>query len=90
MSVTPLALERYQFSPDMVSLLKRLIKYDSRSFFQVTSELRDGCEAELRRLQQLKAKDKQARNRPVDNELSMAVIGNHLRAIADLKRESEE
>jgi hypothetical protein len=43
MSVAPLALERYQFSPDMVSLLKRLIKYDSRSFFQVASELRDGC-----------------------------------------------
>jgi hypothetical protein len=41
-------------------------------------------------MQQLKAKDKNAKNRHVDNELSIIVISNHINALMDLRREGEE
>jgi hypothetical protein len=86
----PLQLEHYQFSDDLIYIFKKILKYDPRSFYQLsTNELKEACEVELRRLQQLKAKDKNAKNRNIDNELSMIVIGNHIRSMVDLRRDGE-
>ena len=68
-----------------------MIKYDPLTFYQIsTNELKVCCEGELQKLQQLKAKDKNAKNRQIDNELSVIVISNHIHALVDLRRESEE
>lgn len=42
---TPLQLERYQFSDDLIYIFKKVLKYDPRSFYQIsTNELKEACE----------------------------------------------
>ena len=71
--------------------MKKLVRYDRRTFFQITtSELKDVFEAERKRLQNIKNGDRALRNKDFDTDLLVVVMLNHVTALLHFSEDKEK